>query len=44
MEFGHCDRCSGKGYIPEYKKIQNGICFKCKGYGYNRRLINLEEL
>lgn len=44
MEFGYCDRCSGKGYIPEYKKIQNGICFKCKGYGYNRRLINLEEL
>ena len=44
MEFGHCDRCSGKGYILEYKKIQNGICFKCRGYGYNRRLINLEEL
>ena len=44
MEVGPCDRCSGKGYIKEYRKIQGGICFKCRGYGYNRRLINLTEL
>jgi hypothetical protein len=44
MEFGHCDRCAGKGHLPQYRKIQNGICFKCQGFGYNSRLINLEEL
>jgi hypothetical protein len=44
MEVGSCDRCSGKGYIKEYRKIQNGICFKCRGFGYNRRLINLTEI
>lgn len=29
-----CDRCNGVGIFPEYRKIQNGICFKCKGYKY----------
>lgn len=26
-----CSRCSGTGYFPEYKHIQNGICFRCRG-------------
>lgn len=28
-----CDRCSGSGYLPQYKHVQNGICFKCGGEG-----------
>ncbi len=28
-----CDRCGGFGYIPEYKHIESGICFKCWGEG-----------
>lgn len=28
-----CDRCGGSGYIPEYKHVENGICFKCWGEG-----------
>ena len=28
-----CDRCKGAGYIPLYKNVQNGICFKCGGEG-----------
>jgi len=24
-----CPRCHGKGYLPEYNHIQNGICFRC---------------
>ena len=32
-----CDRCNGVGRIPEYKHIENGICFKCRGVGSNIR-------
>lgn len=28
-----CDRCKGKGVLPEYKYYKNGICFKCNGSG-----------
>jgi len=28
-----CQRCGGLGYIPEYKHVQNGICFNCGGLG-----------
>jgi len=40
LKYGRCDKCSGKGYIKEYKHISNGMCFKCRGYGYNFPLIN----
>ncbi|MDE6231546.1 MAG: hypothetical protein K2M37_08010 [Muribaculaceae bacterium] len=26
-----CFRCGGTGYFPEYRNVQNGICFRCKG-------------
>lgn len=26
-----CTRCNGIGYLHEYKHVDNGICFKCKG-------------
>jgi len=29
-----CDRCGGHGIIPAFTHIQNGICFKCFGKGY----------
>jgi 5-methylcytosine-specific restriction endonuclease McrA len=32
--FDGCHRCSGAGYIPIYKHVQNGICFGCGGQGY----------
>jgi hypothetical protein len=25
-----CPRCHGEGYIPEYKHIDDGICFRCR--------------
>lgn len=28
-----CDRCQGRGELPEYKYYMNGICFKCNGAG-----------
>lgn len=39
LKYGRCDRCSGKGYIKEYKHVSNGICFKCRGFGYEKPLI-----
>ena len=29
-----CDRCDGKGRLPENKHVENGICFKCRGKRY----------
>ena len=28
-----CDRCDGRGELPQYKYYMNGICFKCHGAG-----------
>lgn len=28
-----CGRCGGSGYLPHYKHIENGICFRCWGEG-----------
>lgn len=32
-----CYRCGGTGYFPEYKHVENGICFRCRG-------VRFEEL
>lgn len=26
-----CGRCGGRGYIPRFRHVMNGICFKCLG-------------
>lgn len=28
-----CPKCGGRGYIPGYEMIDNGVCFKCRGSG-----------
>lgn len=28
-----CVRCNGTGYLPQFKHVENGICFKCRGSG-----------
>lgn len=28
-----CDRCGGGGYLPQYRHVEDGICFKCYGEG-----------
>ncbi|WP_158666604.1 hypothetical protein [Salinibacter altiplanensis] len=38
VEFEPCDRCEGRGDIPEYSHVQDGICFKCGGDGYVEHL------
>ncbi len=32
-----CGRCDGAGYIPHYRHIESGICFKCRGSGKSSR-------
>tara|TARA_B100000945_G_scaffold214469_1_gene172773 strand:+ start:822 stop:1286 length:465 start_codon:yes stop_codon:yes gene_type:complete len=27
-----CSKCGGRGYLAEYKHIQEGVCFNCKGH------------
>ncbi len=34
-----CLRCGGTGYFPEYKHIENGLCFRCRGARFEE-LIN----
>lgn len=29
-----CSRCAGTGWIPQYKHVQGGICFDCRGAKY----------
>lgn len=29
-----CTRCFGAGFFPEYKHVESGICFLCKGARY----------
>ncbi|MBK7805175.1 MAG: hypothetical protein IPJ51_02575 [Saprospiraceae bacterium] len=29
-----CSRCSGNGYLSEFKHVQSGICFRCRGKRY----------
>lgn len=28
-----CSKCGGKGWIPGFERINNGICFRCRGSG-----------
>lgn len=28
-----CSRCGGSGYLPQYKHVEGGVCFKCNGEG-----------
>ena len=38
-----CRRCGGAGWFPEYKHVQNGICFRCHGARYEEEIEAVEE-
>ena len=40
--FNTCDRCFGTGFIYEFRHIQNGICFECRGEKYNEPLVRFK--
>jgi hypothetical protein len=35
-----CDRCNGLGYLSHFHYVEDGVCFKCKGAGFNELLEN----
>ena len=39
IHINQCDRCDGKGHIPKYNHISNGICFKCYGRNSVKNLV-----
>jgi hypothetical protein len=39
LDYEICDRCNGSGYLPEFRHVQGGVCFKCKGEKYLTTLI-----
>lgn len=40
MKFTPCVRCNGYGFFSEYKHIQGGVCFRCKGLRYEELVIH----
>lgn len=43
MNFTPCNRCGGRGYMKEYKNIQGGICFRCRGHRFEELIGNPNE-
>lgn len=43
MNFTPCIRCLGAGYFREYKHVENGICFRCRGERFEE-LIDKKEI
>jgi hypothetical protein len=33
-----CSRCGGEGEIPQFRHVEGGICFKCRGSGKEARV------
>jgi len=40
LDYNNCDRCGGTGYFPEYRHVENGVCFKCRGARFSIQIIN----
>lgn len=32
-----CNKCQGKGVLPQHRRIQGGVCFKCDGQGTSNK-------
>ena len=43
MNFTPCLRCNGAGRFPEYKHIEGGICFRCRGARYEELIEKSEK-
>lgn len=38
-DYTSCDRCNGTGFMPEFKHVQQGVCFKCNGDRFSIKLF-----
>lgn len=39
-----CLRCGGTGYFPEYKHVEHGICFRCRGARFEELIQYMPNL
>lgn len=39
-----CYRCEGVGEFPEFKHVQNGICFRCGGAKYENLIREIDRI
>lgn len=39
-----CSRCGGAGYFPEFKHIEEGLCFRCHGRRYEEFIDWSDEM
>ena len=37
-----CKRCCGAGIFPEYKHVESGVCFRCRGAKYEELILGVE--
>lgn len=45
IQYINCPRCGGKGVIPQYHHIQEGICFRCWGARVEKVInVNLKTM
>jgi len=33
-----CKRCGGTGYFDNYRHVENGVCFECRGERFNMKI------
>ncbi|MDD3005871.1 HNH endonuclease [Flavobacterium sp.] len=43
LPYRPCKRCNGIGYFPEYKNVEDGVCFRCKGKRYEELIESNSE-
>lgn len=39
-----CSRCQGTGYFPEYRHVENGVCFRCRGARFEELIQHKEPV
>ena len=40
LNYTPCYRCNGAGVLPEFKHVQNGVCFRCNGSRYEQLITS----
>ena len=43
MNYTPCHRCNGTGYFPQYKYVENGICFRCHGERFEELIPKINK-
>jgi hypothetical protein len=41
-EISPCSRCHGSGYFPEFSHVEGGVCFRCRGDRFDKKIVNFK--